>query len=245
MAKKYVAVSGGADSVATALLLWERGEDFEIGFSDTGAEFNENYWIILRLSELIQKKLNVVSNGSLYQRLNDYNFMLPGPMKRWCTRILKETPQDLFYRENGAEIVYWGIRGDEPARAIPRKPRYGNHVFQYPLAEIGYGKREVKEICKKYDLLNPVYEWRSNISCFCCFFQKKSDWRGLLVHYPSLYQLADQWEKQAYICGKRQGVEEPHGWNERFTLEEFRRAKKAQYDMWPDPEGEPCLICQI
>jgi len=30
---KYVCVSGGADSTAMALLLWERGEEFEVTYS--------------------------------------------------------------------------------------------------------------------------------------------------------------------------------------------------------------------
>ncbi len=38
----YVAVSGGADSTALALLLWERGEDFEMVFSDTGGGITGN-----------------------------------------------------------------------------------------------------------------------------------------------------------------------------------------------------------
>ena len=35
---KYIAVSGGMDSTALVLLLWEHGVEFELVFSDTGAE---------------------------------------------------------------------------------------------------------------------------------------------------------------------------------------------------------------
>lgn len=201
---------------------------------------------MLKLAETIGKKLNVVCNGTFFQWLAMQGFMLPGPNVRWCTRILKQTPQDRFYEASGVEVVHMGIRGDEPRRLETiRKPRYGKHVFEYPLADAGYGKKEVKEICRKYDLLNPVYEWRTNVSCFCCFFQRKSDWRGLLLNCPSLFALSEQWEKQAWVMGKRQGLENPYGWNDSFTLEQFRKAKEEQYQLWPDPEGEPCLICSI
>jgi 3'-phosphoadenosine 5'-phosphosulfate sulfotransferase (PAPS reductase)/FAD synthetase len=37
----YVSLSGGADSTALAILLKERGEEFEMVFADTGAELPE------------------------------------------------------------------------------------------------------------------------------------------------------------------------------------------------------------
>lgn len=36
--KRLIAVSGGCDSIAMALLAHERGEDFDLLFADTGAE---------------------------------------------------------------------------------------------------------------------------------------------------------------------------------------------------------------
>ncbi len=47
---KYVAVSGGADSTALALLMHERGEEFEMVFADTGAELPETYYTLARLA---------------------------------------------------------------------------------------------------------------------------------------------------------------------------------------------------
>jgi len=109
-----------------------------------------------------------------------------------------------------------------------------------PLIEAGFDKRAVLDLCRRYDLLNPVYEWRSSVSCFCCFFQKKSDWRGLLKHHPDLYALAEQWENEAWA---QQKTRAPFTWNQGFTLTQLRTADERQIALWPDPEEEPCAIC--
>jgi len=96
----------------------------------------------------------------------------------------------------GAEEVVVGIRADEAHRLNGPQGRNGlYHV--YPLVDAGMDKPAVKALCAKYDLLNPIYEWRSSVSCFCCFFQRLSDWRGLLRYHPTLYAVAEAWEKQS------------------------------------------------
>lgn len=237
----YVAVSGGADSTALALLLWERGEDFEMVFSDTGGELPETYWILPRLTQRIGKKLNVVSNGGFFQHLIQYGYLLPGPRVRWCTRLLKQVPQDRFLKGVGAEQVSVGIRADEPRRLHTNtKPRTGIHGFVYPLAEAGMTKKDVKALCTNYDLLSPVYQWRSNVSCFFCFFQKKSDWLGLLKHHPTLYAVAEEWERQSMAITIK-----GYSWSDSFTLEQLRKADQQQIKLWEEPDEEPCLICSV
>ena len=239
--KKYVAVSGGADSTAMALHYWEQGIDFEMCLSDTGAELPENYWLLPRLARAVNKPLHIVSNGPFFQHLCGYGFLLPGPRLRWCTRLLKQIPQDRFYESVGAETVAVGIRADEPRRLHTNtKPRHGKHEFIYPLADAGLTKKDVKRLCAKYDLLNPVYQWRTNVSCFCCFFQRKYDWLNMLKHHPTLYAVAEEWESESFRT-----TNQGWGWNERFTLEALRKADEQQIKLWPDPEEEPCLICSI
>jgi 3'-phosphoadenosine 5'-phosphosulfate sulfotransferase (PAPS reductase)/FAD synthetase len=223
-----------------ALLLYERGEDFEMLFADTGAELPENYWLLPRLARYVGKKLTVVSGGSFFQHLNEYGFFLPGPRSRWCTGVLKQIPEDHYLAAVGAEEACLGIRADEPERVHPdSKPREGNHHFIYPLNDAGMGKKDVKELCQKHGLLNPVYEWRSSVSCFCCFFQRVGDWHGLLQHHPNLFVVAEEWERQSMQNSKN------YTFLKRHTLEALRRATKEQLSLWPEPEEEPCLICRL
>jgi 3'-phosphoadenosine 5'-phosphosulfate sulfotransferase (PAPS reductase)/FAD synthetase len=224
--RKFVSVSGGKDSTATALLLWERGEDFDLIWADTGAELPENYWIIPRLAQLIGKPLHVVSNGTFFQWLQKQGYFLPGPKLKWCTRILKQEPMDHYLAAFEVPIeVNQGIRADEPKRVRSNniyRPGCKNLVSRYPLYEAGYGKKEVIDLCLKYDLLNPVYAWRSSVSCFCCPLQRKADWQGLMKHHPELYAVAEEWEQQSARTSIAAAKGTRYSWNDGYTLAELR-----------------------
>jgi len=240
-ATRYVALSGGVDSTALALLLWERGVLFDVIFSDTGAELPETLWMVPQVARYIGRRLHVVANGSFFMHLAGYGFLLPSPTCRWCTRLLKQTAQDAFLARGGALELLLGIRADEPRRAVlDRRPRCGTHRFSYPLVEAGLGKREVKELCERHGLLSPVYSWRSNTSCFCCPFQRIADWRGLLRHHPDLFGLAEEWERLS-MAAKESGFT----WSRGRTLAALRVADERQLRLWPEPEDEPCLICTV
>ena len=242
LSKLFVAVSGGADSTATALLLWERGVEFEMCFADTGAELPEVYWLLPRLAAYVGKPLHVVSGGGFFQKLVRYGFFLPSPRVRYCTRELKNQPQDLFYQAIGTEQVAIGIRADEADRV---KNYSNDYVKIYPLIETGLDKQTARALCEKHGLLSPVYQWRTSVSCFCCFFQRLSDWRGLWYHHSSLFAAAEEWERQS-LNGKY-----AYGWrSDKWTLEKIRLREQGQgkLDLWPDvveETEEPCLICMI
>jgi len=239
----YVALSGGADSTAVALLLREQGEEFELVFSDTGAELPETYWVLPRVVRATVgdiKKLNVVSSGGFFQWLARFGWMLPSAQRRWCTRELKQRGQDAFFKAHNPEWVAVGIRADEAHRAALRSA--GNWTFRYPLVEAGMGRHEVEELCRKYSVLSPTYQWRTNTSCFCCPFQRKRDWLGLLDKHPDLYALAEDWEGISIEMARERGWVE-YGWNQGYRLEHLRTATQAQLSMFSECSEEACTIC--
>ena len=174
MTNNYVSVSGGADSTAVALLLWERREDFTMIFADTGAELPEVYWLLPRLAEKVGKELVVVSNGGMFRHIVNQGYLLPHPKARWCTRLLKVMPIKKHFGDTVVSVAV-GIRADEKRRTSVANVYPKNQKARFPLVDAGYGKEDVMAICKKHDLLNSVYNWRTNVSCFCCPMQRKSD----------------------------------------------------------------------
>ena len=234
MTNLYVNVSGGADSTACAILLKERGVEFEPVFADTGAELPETYWTLGRLQEWLGQKITVVTNRSFFGLLIEWGFFLPSGRQRWCTSSLKIFPLNMYQGEDCEVVV--GIRADEKHRMRPdNKPKQ-----VYPLVEKQMGKSDVIELCKSRGLLNPCYEWRSSCSCFCCPFQRKGDWRGLLAKHPDLYALAEEWESRSAANSKNSKGQ----WNERFSLTALRKADAEQLKMFPECEDEPCVICE-
>jgi hypothetical protein len=107
-----------------------------------------------------------------------------------------------------------------------------------PLVDAGITKKEARELCEEYGLVNPVYKWRSSCSCFCCPFQKKQDWKNLLEWHPDLYALAESWEEMSILTS-------PTGftWNDSFSLKQLREADEAQFRLFPDCRETACAIC--
>lgn len=230
--RKIVSFSGGADSTAVAILMYERQEDFELLFSDTGAELPETFWTVTEVARKLGRKLHVVSGGSFFQHLAGFGYLLPSIQRRWCTRLLKRAPLDRYVKAlgDGVEVAI-GIRADEPKRLR-------DDGKLYPLAEAGMGKADVMKLCKDHGLLNPIYKWRSSCSCFCCPFQRRDDWRGLFEKHPDLFELACHWEDVSlettpseftWIGGKR--------------LRNISNCNRDQLKLFPECTAEPCVIC--
>lgn len=234
----YVAFSGGCDSTATALVLLAQQVDFELVFADTGAELPETYWFIPRFARQIGKKLTVLSNGTIFQHLANWGFLLPSFQRRWCTSSLKNIPQDRFYKPS--DTVYIGIRADEAQRAKLEK----SYTVKYPLIAAEIDKKDALTLCKSRKQLNPIYQWRSSCSCFCCPFQRVRDWKGLFEHHPDFFMLAESWEDESKIRAKEKGLTE-WGWMKDKPLKYIRLADEGQLSLFPEPEGEPCIICNI
>jgi len=238
---RYVSFSGGADSTALAILLAERGEDFTLLFADTGAELPETYWIAPRVARALGKPLVVVSGVTFYERLVNRKFWLPGFVHRWCTKDLKVTPLNAYLKNCAPATISIGIRADEAHRMENgiSTPAPGCE-YDRPLVDAGMGKQDVLALCESRGILNPAYRWRSNVSCFCCYQQGKWDWRHLQQEHPSLYALAEDWEEQARLNPENVRLQ----WADEWSLRQLRMADEQQMEMFPEPRGEACAICQ-
>jgi hypothetical protein len=61
-----------------------------------------------------------------------------------------------------------------------------------------------------------------------------------MLNHPTLYEIAVEWEKQSILH-----TQKGYTWRKGHNLEAMRHFSDTQLSLWPEPEGEPCLICRI
>ncbi|MEO1582136.1 MAG: phosphoadenosine phosphosulfate reductase family protein [Pseudomonadota bacterium] len=235
--RHIIAFSGGKDSSALAVYLsdperWRRAlgktglpprapiENPEYVFCDTGTELDETYDYLNRLEAYLKKPIEKLRADAPpgetpfdhYLRL--YRGFLPSPQMRWCTRKLKLEPYERHIRDDEV-ISYVGIRADEGDRVgyISTKPTIKT---VYPFKEDGIVKDDVYRILDDSGLGRPdYYRWRSRSGCYFCFFQRKSEWVGLLENHPEKFEAAKAYEKLNSETG------EHFTWSDTESLEEL------------------------
>lgn len=223
--RHVVAFSGGKDSSALAVYLhdperWRRAlgktglperpplERPEYVFCDTGTELEETYDYLDRLEAYLGVPIQRLSADAppgetpFDHYLKLYRGFLPSPQMRWCTRKLKLEPYERYIGDDPI-ISYVGIRADEGDRVgyISTKP---NIQTVFPFKEDGIVKEDVYRILEDSGLGRPdYYRWRSRSGCYFCFFQRKSEWVGLLENHPDLFEAAKAYEKLDPDSGTR------------------------------------------
>ncbi|KKN31846.1 hypothetical protein LCGC14_0819700 [marine sediment metagenome] len=234
--RHIVALSGGKDSAALALYLKGKVE-CEYVFYDTGRELPEVYEFLNQL----EVRLGTVNRVRFRDRdfdwyLRQWGYMLPSPWRRWCTRYLKIYPYRHYVGKDDC-IVYIGIRADED-----REGKYDGAIatvaHAYPLKDAGIDRAGVLSILDGAGIKLPdFYRWRSTGGCWCCPFQRKSDWAGLKMFHPDLFQRAVEDEEKSIANSKG------FTWRRGSRLTQIEAAVQAplEIDEWED--RTPCLIC--
>ena len=257
-------LSGGKDSTALAVLMRDKVPTMEYVFCDTGAELPETYEYLDRIESFLGKPIVRLNSGKPFEYWLEMNFgFLPSPRSRWCTKVMKIVPFEKYVGDDPV-YSYIGIRADENREGyISSKP---NITPVYPLKEAGINEKGVQDLLNKSGLgLPKYYEWRSRSGCYFCFFQRQTEWVGLLEHHPERFYQAKAFEK----VDPRTGQE--YTWNQRGSLIRIEREKdkikqnaadrdarikqKAtlyeQFDEFAsekneDPDiGEACMICHL
>lgn len=185
--KQVVAFSGGKDSTAMALMLWERGEDFDLLFTPTGNELPGLHAHIARVAEVTGKDLLPVNNYSLEHWIKHFG-ALPNHRQRWCTRLIKILPCIAYLKQQPGTTLCVGLRADEPERT----GLYGDFAFyRYPLREAGMGLSAVIKLCERHNLM-PSFR----TDCAVCPYQRLGEWYRLWMDYPAMYEQGEQWERE-------------------------------------------------
>jgi len=221
-------------------------EEVEYVFCDTGTELPETYDYLERLEAYLGKPIKRLSANVPPSKQGEpdktpfdhylelYGGFLPSPSMRWCTRMLKLKPFEDYIGDDPV-INYVGIRADEGEWRVDPKTqrRYFQHRKGYistkpnittvfPFIEDGIVKEDVYRILNESGVgLPEYYKWRSRSGCYFCFFQRKSEWVGLLEHHPELYKRAMAYEKIDPKTGER------FTWLGTESLEELARPERV------------------
>ena len=271
--RHLLGLSGGKDSSALAVYMRDRVPEMEYFFSDTGKELPETYEFLDRLEVFLGKpivRLNMDpdpnTNRDFDHWLTLYGGLLPSSQVRWCTVNLKIRPFEEYIGEDKA-YNYVAIRADEDR--VGYKPlktaSLRNIEPKYPFKEDGIAKEDVYRILEESGLgLPDYYQWRTRSGCYFCFFQRKSEWVGLLEQHPDLFELAKEYEKFNHETGERftwcqgESLEElsqperiaqikantEKAMASKKTAKPNRRLIEILTDVHDDEDDEePCLIC--
>ena len=170
-----VALSGGHDSTALALLLREKNPDTPYNYvcTPTGNELPAMFDHWIDLGERLGRRLVPIMAGTLHSVIRKQN-MLPNFRARFCTRILKIEPYRKFLIEqsaNGSIVSYVGLRADEEGRAGGAYSDIAGVEMRFPLREWGMGEDDVQSTLRRFGVKCP-----DRTDCGECYHQRLGEW---------------------------------------------------------------------
>ena len=188
-------MSGGKDSTALAIYMKDKIPDMEYVFCDTKKELVETYEYLDKIEAYLQKPIvRLCDDRGFDHWLEVYGGFLPSGQMRWCTSMLKIKPFEKYIGDDPIKM-YVGIRADENRMGYVSTKQ--NIEAVYPFKDDGIRRDDVIRILEEADIgLPDYYSWRTRSGCYFCFFQRKSEWVGLLENHPELYELSKKYEKQ-------------------------------------------------
>ncbi len=105
----------------------------------------------------------------------------------------KIRPMQKYINGISAKIQYVGIAADEPKRLEKMKNRKGNEISL--LEKYSYTEAMAFELCKKYNLLSPVYSFAKRGGCWFCPNCSIKELRHLRTYHRELWEKLIDLEK--------------------------------------------------
>ena len=213
---KYVAsLSFGKDSMAMLIKIKELGLPLDeviyvdIMFDDdTSGETPEMASFITKAEKILKEKFNVevthlrgVTFKEQFYKVKQRgkhigdNYGFPYTIGSWCNDRLKMQPIKEYMRKQTDEIIqYVGIAYDEPERY----ERLNHETHIAPLYDLKITEKEAMEICRKYDLLSPIYKTSFRGGCWFCPKQRLSQLKWLYQEHNDLWNTLRDMEKDSF-----------------------------------------------
>jgi len=183
-----VALSGGHDSTALALLLKDREKrPYNYVCTPTGDELPEMFAHWRNLGERLGSLLYPMSRKTLDTVIREQG-ALPNFRMRYCTRILKIEPYREFLEEQakiGPVVSYVGLRADEEGRAGGAYGDIDGVSMRFPLREWGMGENAVQATLAERGIRTP-----DRTDCARCYHQRIGEWWELWNRHDGLFDSA-------------------------------------------------------
>lgn len=229
-----VSVSGGKDSTAMCLNLFEQGytkNDFIRVFADTGWEYPETYEYLKELESTVGTiqtiKLNVeinpdyrksiekiesmIGRESPFVRLVYKKRMFPSRIVRFCTDNLKIKPFRKFFDSLDADpINLVGIRHEESSRRSKMTEWEWNNTFDCfthrPIIE--WKETDVIDIHTRFGLVpNRRYlNGVDRVSCYPCMYARKAEIKQLDDQRLNIIEMIENDLDVTFFHGRVEGV---------------------------------------
>jgi 3'-phosphoadenosine 5'-phosphosulfate sulfotransferase (PAPS reductase)/FAD synthetase len=209
--KKYISFSGGVESTTMCILY---GKGATAIFCDAGAEHQKMYerldmceqklkeihngdFELIRIKPLVNQKGMVVS--SLTEYIINASCM-PSGLMRFCTRMFKIEPIDLFLKNAGECELMIGFNADEEGRTGNLQMMPNVH-YTMPLIEDGLNRNDCEIILRQHDLHPNLPPYMSRGGCKFCFYKSKKDYKAL--YFFNQLEYIDVMEFEEKIQDKR------------------------------------------
>lgn len=226
--KYVVACSGGKDSVATILISLEKKEPLdEVTWvevmldKETSGEVPEHrdfvYKSLKPFCENNGIRFTVLHSSKTYDDVFHQTFIRGKntgkkygfARARGCfvNRECKMQAFREYKKKQGSNVVFYiGIATDEPKRL----QRLNNEKEISLLAKYGLTEKDAVELCKRYNLLSPVYEISRRNGCWFCPYAKDKEILHFLKNNGNIFNRLIEWEKEENLsCYHMNFTEKP------------------------------------
>lgn len=243
---KYIASwSGGKDSAASIILAHEHNEPLDlIIFSEVmfdkeiSGELPEHIDFIkhkaIPVFESWGYEVKILHSDKTYldcfYQVQKWSKVPERIGKRWgfpmsgkcvINSQCKIRPIKKFWKEIKEPFTqYIGIAINEPAR-MERIVNAENKISL--LEKYSHTEKTAFDLCKKYDLLSPIYEFTNRGGCWFCPNMRCTQLKHLRTYHPDLWKKLLELENEPDLIGNMWNMltkTRIHDWEERFYWEE-------------------------